>query len=223
MQSASLPPPTDGLDEPATPLPATGMVGAAGQGLAADAARHARDQQLAHWLTQAAGGDAEAFERFYDATITPAHALARRLLRGADVDDVLAETYFQAWREAARFEAGRGSALGWLLTRLRSRAIDLLRSRAHESAAAGGDAEALAEQQPSPLPGPDDVLALAEAGSQLAAALAALSPHERWVLGLAFFRELSHAAIATATGLPLGTVKSLSLRAQAKLRAALAP
>lgn len=182
--------------------------------------RSQRDRQLACWLQQAAGGDALAFERFYDATVAYAQALARRLLRDADIDDVLAEAYFQAWREAPRFEPARGSAVTWLLTRVHSRAIDLRRQQKHEPAALETDEDALARRA-SDLPGPDDLLALAEAGSRLAQALAALSPQERWVLGLAYFRELSHAATAQATGLPLGTVKSLLLRAQHKLRSLL--
>ncbi|NRF68833.1 sigma-70 family RNA polymerase sigma factor [Aquincola sp. S2] len=182
--------------------------------------RQARDRQLAGWLQQAAQGDAQAFESFYDATIVFAHAFARRLLREADVDDVIADAYFQAWREAPRFDAARGSAATWLLTRVHSRAIDLRRQQRHDSAAPAPDSEddPLARQA-SDLPGPEDLLALAEAGSRLYRALAALSPQERWVLGLAYFRELSHAATAQATGLPLGTVKSLLLRAQQKLRA----
>ncbi|HSW06387.1 RNA polymerase sigma factor [Aquabacterium sp.] len=186
-----------------------------------DAVRVERDRRLAGWLAQAAGGDARAFEHFYDATVAYAHVLARRLLREADVDDVLAESYFQCWREAARFDASRGSAVTWLLTRVRSRAIDLRRQQQHEAteAAAGGESdEGTLAGLVAQLPGPDELLALAQAGSRLYSALAALSPQERWVLGLAYFRELSHAATAQATGLPLGTVKSLLLRAQQKLR-----
>lgn len=185
---------------------------------AGHAQRDRRDQQLASWLQQAAAGDARAFERFYDATAGYAQSLARRLLRESDVDDVLADSYFQAWREAPRFDPARGSAVTWLLTRVHSRAIDLRRQqrRAPESPA-DPDADALAECA-ADLPGPDELLALAEAGTRLAAALAGLSAQERWVLGLAYFRDLSHAATAQATGLPLGTVKSLLLRAQHKLR-----
>jgi len=47
-------------------------------------------------------------------------------------------------------------------------------------------------------------------------------PAERWVLALAYFRALSHSEIARTTGLPLGTVKTAILRAQARLRAVLA-
>lgn len=190
-----------------------------------EAARAERDQRLAVWLAQAATGDALAFERFYDATVAYAQTLARRLLLEADIDDVLAETYFQCWREAARFDASRGSAVTWLLTRVRSRAIDLRRQQKHEAtqAAAGGESDELTlAGLVGQLPGPDELLALAQAGSRLYIALAALSPQERWVLGLAYFRELSHAATAQATGLPLGTVKSLLLRAQQKLRSLMA-
>lgn len=195
----------------------------------ADPGRARRDQQLATWLQCAAEGDAAAFEQFYDASVSAAQCLAHRLLRGADVDDLLAECYFQAWREAGRFDASRGSAITWLLNRVRSRAIDLLRAQRRAPACGLGSSAGSADDtldavalQPASEPGPDELLAQAEAGSQLHAALAQLAPSERWVLGLAYFRDCSHGDIATATGLPLGTVKSLLLRAQAKLRTRLA-
>lgn len=182
--------------------------------------RTPRDEQLAGWLRRAADGDASAFERFHDATAGYAHALARRLLHEADVDDVLADSYFQAWREAARFDPLRGSAVTWLLSRVHSRAIDL-RRRQRRDGPPPPEADTL-DRHASDLPGPDELLALAQAGTRLASALAGLSAPERWVLGLAYYRELSHAATAEATGLPLGTVKSLLLRAQQKLRMLLA-
>lgn len=190
--------------------------------LAAAEAMAQRDRRLAGWLQRAATGDAQAFEEFYDATIACARGFARRFLRDAELDDVLAEGYFQAWREAARFDEARGSAMVWLLTRVRCRAIDALRRRALPGPSTGHGVKGLDEQAPDPLPGPDELLALAEAGSRLHQALAGLSAAERWVLGLAYFRELSHAGIAKATGLPLGSVKSLLLRAQQQLRSLMA-
>jgi RNA polymerase sigma-70 factor, ECF subfamily len=178
--------------------------------------RPQRDEQLRQCLHSCAGGDAAAFEAFYDATIAYARALGRRLLRDSELEDVLADAYFQAWREAARFDAARGSAVSWLLTIVRSRAIDLLRQRRAALPDESGEGPA------SDAPGPDDLLALAQAGSRLHAALVLLSADERWVLGLAYFRDLTHSAIATSTGMPLGTVKSLLSRSQDKLRALLA-
>lgn len=176
----------------------------------------ARDRELADWLRAAAAGDHVAFERFYDATLGYAHAVARRMLRPADLEDLLAEAYFQAWREAPRFDPARGSAVTWLLTLVRSRCLDLLRHRRASPEVEGGDGAG--DDRPSPEPGPEQLLDAIESGTRLHAALAGLSAHERWVLALAYWRELSHREISEVTALPLGTVKSLILRAQAKLR-----
>ncbi len=184
---------------------------------AADAARSARDHALAQALGAAAAGDDGAFERFYDATAGYARALARRLLDASEIDDLLAEVYFEAWREAARFDPRRGSAVTWLLMRVHSRAMDVLRKRATQPSV-GGDAA------PAPQAADDDPaehLWRAQTGTRLHRALQALTAPERWVLGLAYFHELTQTQIAGCTGMPLGTVKSHLLRAQTKLRAAL--
>jgi RNA polymerase sigma-70 factor, ECF subfamily len=187
--------------------------------LPVDAERARRDAELDALLQQAACGDAEAFARFYDVSHALAQALARRIVRGPEVDDVLAEAFFQAWREAPRFDAARGSAASWLLLMVRSRAIDTVRRRL-PAADQGGDDELLAALA-TPAPGPDDTAACNRTTHRLHAALALLSSQQRWVITLAYFRDLSHAAISQATGLPLGTVKSLALRGQRKLRQAM--
>ena len=87
-------------------------------------------------------------------------------------------------------------------------------ARTMEQASSTDEPEAL----PSDAPGPPDLIAAAEAGSRVRCALEQLGSQERWVLGLAYYRDLSHSQIAGETGLPLGTVKSLILRAQARLR-----
>ena len=185
-----------------------------------DAARAARDARLAGLLSAAAAGDTTAFESFYDSSIAYARALARRMLSSADIDDLLADAYFEAWRNAARYDAQRGSAVTWLLTIVRSRALDLLRQRAAHPSVAGAEATT-ADAATDPCEDPAELLWRQQAGTRLHAALQRLTPAERWVLGLAYFRELTHSEIATCTGLPLGTLKSHLLRAQTKLRAAL--
>ena len=183
---------------------------------AAGSARAARDARLAAWVEAAARGDAAAFEAFYDTTIDHAQALARRFVsQRADAEDLLADAYFDAWRQAARFDATRGSAVSWLLAIVRNRAIDLLRRRG--AGAAETPIETATEDSD-----PGANLWRLQAGGLLEAALRDLRPAERWVLGLAYFREMSQREIAAATGLPLGTVKTAILRGQARLRSALA-
>lgn len=216
-------------------------------------ARRVRDARLATYLAAAAGGDTRAFEAFHDATFAYARTVARRLLRDtAAVEDLLADCYFEAWRTAARFDPSRGSAVTWLLTLVRSRGIDALRAEAarpdhvtpgepaaHRSTE-GGAVTSLGKPLSAPasseagLPDcgqdasdehadPADRLWRRQAGARLQAALALLEPAERWVIGLAYLRELSQTEIARCTGMPLGTVKSHALRAQQKLRSLLAP
>jgi len=47
-----------------------------------------------------------------------------------DVEDVVEETFWQAWRQADRFDAERGTVQTWLLTMARSRVLDRLRDLA---------------------------------------------------------------------------------------------
>lgn len=231
------------MTRPARPTSPPGAAGYAasttGPSAAAPAAdgpdRHARDVRLAALLAAAAAGDAGAFEAFYEATFAYARTVARRLLRSnAEIEDLLADCYFEAWRTAARFDAARGSPVTWLLTLVRSRGLDALRAAAarpdrsglvehgrvddHVEAAEGRPE---APEAPAHADDPAERLWRREASAELHAALSTLTASERWVLGLAYLRELPHAEIARCTGMPLGTVKSHVLRAQNKLRARL--
>lgn len=191
---------------------------AAAPGQPDPAARAERDVRLAELMRQAATGSTSAFEAFYEATLAPARSLARRMVRPDDLDDLLADAFFQAWREAPRFDPVRGCAMSWLLMIVRSRALDLLRrQKAAREVELADDAPDLVDEAP----GPDELLSGTQTGTRLHAALADLAPAERWMLGLAYYRDLSHTEIATVTGVALGTVKSIIRRAQEKLRARL--
>jgi RNA polymerase sigma-70 factor (ECF subfamily) len=182
-----------------------------------DSARAARDQHLAGCLRRVALGDAAAFEAYYDATFSHAEVVARRYLRGDDIEDLLADVYFEVWRTAPRFDPARGSPVAWLLLLVKSRALDALRLKTtHPSVQKDedGDDDIAAEASGDPA----ELLWRQQCDGRLHEALAGLSGTERWLLGLAYFRELSHNQIAAAAGMPLGTVKSLIHRAQHRLR-----
>lgn len=216
---ASSPPPTPTMPPP----PAPDALSAAAEGHPAQPLREARDRHLADCLRRVVHGDAAAFEAFYDATLAYAQVVAQRYVQGAECEDLLAEVYFEVWRTAPRFDATRGSAVTWLLVRVRSRALDLLRQRqTHPSV--GGTADDPPDDPVATAADADpaELLWQGQRDRRLHDALATLSAAERWVLGLAYFRELSHAQIAAATGMPLGTVKSLIHRAQLRLRERLA-
>ena len=81
-------------------------------------------------VARAARGDERAIGQLYDRYGAVLYAVAYRIVgQRADAEEVVLEAFAQAWREAPRFEAGRGSVAGWLTMIARSRALDLVRAR----------------------------------------------------------------------------------------------
>jgi RNA polymerase sigma-70 factor, ECF subfamily len=188
----------------------------------ADAAR-ARDHALDALVRASAEGDARAFEQFYERTVHVAFSVARRVAGEAYAEDVLAEAYFQAWRDVSRFDDARGSAIAWIVTIVRTRSLDRLRQESLRHGGLSGapdfDESTLEDDV---LLGPDALLEHTQSKTALHQAMTELSSNERWCLGLAYFRDHSHSEIAAITGLPLGSVKTHISRSQQKLRLALA-
>jgi RNA polymerase sigma factor (sigma-70 family) len=175
--------------------------------------------ELATLVERMRSGQERALEEVYEATVGKLYALASAILRSAeDAEEIVCETYAYAWANAARFDASRANALGWLLMLCRSRALDRLRQRR-----ANANALDLAALRQTDIGGdqPYDILSLMQRRSRVHRALSQLTPQRRHLVSLAFLQGLSHQEIADATRLPLGTVKSHVRRALAQLREAL--
>ncbi len=162
-------------------------------------------------------GQERALEELYDVTVGKLYALASAILRSAeDTEEIVCETYAYAWANAARFDASRANALGWLLMLCRSRALDRLRQR--RATANAVDVVALRQSESLSTDQPYDILSLMQQRTSVHAALAQLTPERRQLVSLAFLQGMSHQEIADATRLPLGTVKSHVRRALTQLR-----
>jgi RNA polymerase sigma-70 factor (ECF subfamily) len=161
-------------------------------------------------------GDRAALAGLYDRHAPAMLGVALRILRDrGDAEDLVHDVFLEAWRKSASFSAQRGTVRAWLLVRVRSRAIDRLRSlevsRRHaRGGRQPGDGAAPAQPTEDPADGPDR--------RRARAALAALPDVQRSVLELAFFEGLSCSEIATRCNAPLGTVKSRLLAGVRELR-----
>jgi len=174
-------------------------------------ADEARLQSLVSRIVQQ---DEQALAGLYDQLAGRVYGLALRITRQVQTAEEVAEdTFWQIWRQAPRFDATRGSAVTWILTITRSRALDALR---RSDPAEPLDEECLADLQAGS--DPQDLLAAVQREHRLHAALRNLDPLPRQLVALAFFRGLSHEEIASQTSLPLGTVKSHIRRALLRLR-----
>jgi RNA polymerase sigma-70 factor (ECF subfamily) len=176
-----------------------------------------------------AGGDAAALAEFYDRHARSLYSLALRILQdAADAEDVVQEVFAQAWRQASRYDPGRGAPGAWLLTMARSRAIDRLRARRVRPEVARGRAQADGSTRPEAddladsgaLP--DAQLLSAEQVARVRQALSDLPMLQRVALELAFYEGLTHVEIADRLEQPLGTVKTRIRMAMLKLREVLA-
>jgi RNA polymerase sigma-70 factor (ECF subfamily) len=184
------------------------------------AAEDAHGAALAQLIQRMAQSDEAALARLYEITLARVYALALRIAARRDLaEEVCVEVYWQAWREAPRYDAARGQPLAWLMMMARSRALDALRRL--DRATSCPDPEIHLDGESCPDASPLDRLLASERAGALGRALVDLTPVQRQMLGLAFYKDLSHQQISEQTGLPLGTVKSHLKRAQDALRIAL--
>jgi len=167
-------------------------------------------------------GDERALGTLYDRWVPAVHSLVLHIVRdSAEAEDVVEEVFWQAWRQAARYEPSRGSVSTWLLTIARSRALDKLRSLRRtrdETVPLAVATDAVA----SPVATPQGAAELSERRTLVAAALQELPREQREALELSYFAGLSQTEIAERTGQPLGTVKTRMRLAMQKLRGKLA-
>src|SRR5690349_716634 len=81
-------------------------------------------------VSRAAAGDERALGELYDRYGGMAFSLACAVVgEQADAEEVVADAFAQVWRSASGFDAARGSVAAWLATIVRTRALDLVRSR----------------------------------------------------------------------------------------------
>lgn len=170
-----------------------------------------------------AAGDEGALGLLYDRWSPLLHSVAYRILNDRDdAEEVLEEAFWQAWRQAGRYQEGRGGVSTWLTMIVRSRALDRVRARGRvrEERWAELPEPSAAEGYDAP-PAPDAFAERSEERTMIEAAVAQLPPEQRETVEMAYFRGMSQSEIAEALGQPLGTVKTRARLALQKLRESL--
>jgi RNA polymerase sigma-70 factor, ECF subfamily len=178
-------------------------------------------------VSRAADEDERAMAELYDRYGQVLYAVAYRIVgQRADAEEVVLDAFAQAWREATRFEAARGSVAGWLTTIARSRALDLVRARSRRERITANAAAERSDSAPA-MGGwrvdPSSGVEHAERRTQVQLALESLSPPQRRAIELAFFEGLSQSEIADLLQEPLGTIKTRVRLGMQKLRESLRP
>jgi RNA polymerase sigma-70 factor (ECF subfamily) len=171
-------------------------------------------------LRRMAAGDESALGALYDRWSGLVHSVVARIAADAgDAEELVEETFLQAWRQAGRYQGARGGVSTWLVVMARSRALDRVRLAGHRRAAAAEPLES-ADSAGAHLPDatPLDAAEIAETRQLVHGALQKLPADQRETLEMAYFGGLSQSEIAEATGQPLGTVKTRCRLGLQKLR-----
>jgi RNA polymerase sigma-70 factor, ECF subfamily len=171
------------------------------------------DEQLVATIA-ASDGDpaaADALSELYQRYGGLLLGLGMRILRNsAEAEDVVHDVFLEAWKNAAGYDPARASVRTWLTVRMRSRALDVVKS-ARVKRNAGATPLVLAID-------PKISMKDTHAETTLHRGLDALSQEQRSALELAYFDGLSCAEIAERETIPMGTVKSRTAKALLKLR-----
>jgi len=158
----------------------------------------------------AMSGDDGAFAELVRRRQKRVRDLLRRLCGDhALADDLAQKVFVRAWRGIGALR-DPGAFGGWL----KRVAVSAWLSEARRAAAPIDDDEGALLAAADPAPSPQRVAG----GIDLERALARLAPAERLCVVLAHGEGMTHAEIAEAAHLPLGTVKSHVLRGTEKLK-----
>jgi RNA polymerase sigma-70 factor (ECF subfamily) len=165
-------------------------------------------------IERIAGGDRSAFEELYGRYARTVLGLAmRRLGDRGRAEDATQDAFIAIWRSARTYKPERGAGAPWLYAVARNAITDGLRRTP----------EPVAELQEGPgtEPDPADHAASSWTAWQVHRAIEVLPAHERPVIELAYWKGLSQSEIARSLDLPLGTVKTRTRSALARLADAL--
>jgi len=169
---------------------------------------------LAALLSAIAARDRAAFRRLYDRVGPKLFAVIRRISRDrAGSEEILQDVFLRVWNNAASFSPDAGSAMAWLVTIARNRAIDVLRQKPPLAATSG--------DKPHPydsIADPIDSEARLNEAAALRNCLGAIEEPTRSCILLAYYEGFSRDELAARYATPVNTIKSWLHRGLASLR-----
>jgi RNA polymerase sigma-70 factor, ECF subfamily len=169
----------------------------------------------AELLWRVAERDREAFETLYGRYVRSVFGLAlRRLGDRGHAEDAVQEAFTAVWRSASTYRPERGAAGGWIYTVARNAIVDRLRRN-------GLALDAELPELASPERGPAQQAEDSDVAWRVHRALEDLQPREREVIELAYWSGMSQSEVAEYLHLPLGTVKTRTRSALARLASVL--
>jgi RNA polymerase sigma factor (sigma-70 family) len=180
------------------------------------------DLELHRRLTARDRDAFDAFDELYRRYGRTAYGVALRVTSQEVIaQEVVQDAFLALWRAPEAFDASRGAFRSFFLSLVHHRAVDAVRreERLRKRTERASNLEPTTGEDPA-----EDVVEdayLRVRRKEVRTALSGLPVEQRRVLDMAYFGGMTQARIAEELGIPLGTVKTRTLAAMRKLRAAL--
>ncbi|MEQ1630864.1 MAG: sigma-70 family RNA polymerase sigma factor [Planctomycetota bacterium] len=177
---------------------------------------------------RARDGDDEAARSLVELLHRPILGVCHRFLGPRfreQIEDIAQDVFLKIFRALPQFDPSRARFTTWVYTFVRNHCFDVLKKRRLPTSslspvdADDTDRELRDDRERSP----GRNLENRELGDRIQQAIQALGEDQRMVFVLREYEGLDYAAIAVATGVSEGTVKSRLFRAKEALRARLEP
>jgi RNA polymerase sigma-70 factor (ECF subfamily) len=157
-------------------------------------------------LARVATGDQAAFAELYDQLAPRVLGLVKRVLHDhAQSEEVAQEIFLEIWQSATRFDSGKGTAVGWIMTMTHRRAVD--RVRASQSSR-DRDTKIGIRDFTSDYDNVSETVETRIEHERVEQAMLKLTELQRQAVSLAYYGGYSHSEVAELLSVPIGTVKT---------------
>jgi RNA polymerase sigma-70 factor (ECF subfamily) len=148
-------------------------------------------------LEMVRSSDQQALVALYDRYSGLVYSIGLRILKSPSAaEDVVQEVFMRVWRKPEQIQVSGGVLHGWMIVAARNRSISVLRKRSLDPL----DELSLISR--------DNLHDQTEQRLICEALINQLLPEQRAMMEMAFLKDMTYSEIASATGRPLGTIKS---------------
>ncbi len=175
-------------------------------------------------IARLALGERAALRRVYEATSAHLFGIALRILNRRDLaEDVLQEAFVNVWHHAGSYQASQAQPMTWLISIVRNKALDQLRSgKRHVADSIDADDDPEAHQIADERPNPMQLMMQAAETMEIRTCMESLDASPRQCLALAYYHGMSQSEIAEHITAPIGSVKAWVRRGLDRLKKCLA-
>jgi RNA polymerase sigma-70 factor (ECF subfamily) len=166
--------------------------------------------------------DRSAFDELFRRYGASAHGVALRVTAQELIaQEVVQDAFMALWRAPEAFDPARGAFRSFFMSLVHHRAVDAVRreERLRKRAERAANLEPASDEDPAE--GVVEHAYLNVRRKEVRDALGILPAEQRQALEMAYFGGMTQKRIAEELGIPIGTVKTRTLAAMRKLRAAL--